>query len=571
MNRSLKRILPILLVLIVLGSVVWYMFVYDRDFTRDMLLKTARYFERNGDRGTAATFYDWAYKHSNNDEAVAIELAQQFRDNGNYTKAEYTLTKAIANGGSVDLYMALSKLYVEQNKLLDAVTMLENIPDENIKAQLDALRPAAPTASPTPGTYNQYKTITISCPSGKLYATTDGSHPSASDGVFSGNTTLVGGENTIRALAVGDNGLVSELQVFYYVVGGVIEEVTFVDPQVDALVRQHLGKDADDPIMSNELWNITSLVLPDGLHSLTDLQHFPYLQILSIQNSNYESLQILSKLTYLKGVSITGCSVTESDLSIIADLPNLTTLVLAQCGLTNISPLSAATKLEMLDLHGNTIQDLMPLQGMKKLHTLNLAQNALTDLTPLSGLSALTTLSVASNSLTTLAPLSTVTTLTALDASTNMLTDLSGVETLSALVGLYVSGNNLTDITAVETLTGLEELNLSDNSITNVSCLGKLNNLTYVNFSSNQVKELPKWSKTAALVTIEASYNKISSVTNLAGLENLNNVILEHNQISKIDALKDCHLLVKVNVYGNKVKNVSALTEMGVIVIYTPK
>ena len=571
MNKSLKRILPILLVLIVLGSVVWYMFVYDRDFTRDMLLKTARYFERHGDQGTAATFYDWAYKHSNNDEAVALELAQQFRNNGNYTKAEYTLTKAIANGGSVELYLALSKLYVEQNKLLDAVTMLENIPDENVKQQIDSLRPAAPTASPTPGTYNQYKTVTISCPSGKLYATTDGSYPSADNGVFSGNTTLAGGENTIRALAVGENGLVSKLQAFYYVVGGVIEEIEFVDPQVDALVRQYLNKDADDPIMSNELWNITSLVLPAGLHSLSDLQYFPYLQVLSIQKSNYESLQILSKLTYLKGVSVIGCSVTESDLSAIAGLPNLTTLVLAECGLTNITPLSTATKLEMLDLHGNTIQDLTPLQGMEKLHTLNLAQNALSDLTPIAGLPALATLSVAGNSLTTLAPLSTVTTLTALDASTNMLTDLSGVETLTALIGLYAFDNDLTNISAVETLTGLQELNVSNNSLTNITCLGKLTNLLYLNFNNNQVKDLPKWPTDAALVTIEGSYNKITSVNNLSGLENLNNVILEHNQLTKIDALKDCHLLVKVNVFGNKVKNVSVLTDMGVIVIRNPQ
>ena len=570
MNKSLKRILPILLTIVVLGSVVWYMFVYDRDFTRDMLLKTARFFERNGTQSTASMFYDWAYKHSNNDEAVAIELAQQFKANGNYTKAEYTLSNAISDGGSVDLYIALCKTYVEQNKLLDAVTMLENIADPELKEQIDAMRPAAPTASPTPGFYNQYKTITISCATGTLYATTDGSYPSASNGVFSGSYTLVGGENTIRALAVGSNGLVSELAMFSYTVGGVIEEVSFAEPSIDALVRQYLSKDADDPIMTNELWNITMLTLPDGLTTLSDLKFFPYLQILSVQNSTYEDLNILSELAYLKGVSITGCAVTATDLSTIASLPDLTALVLTGCGISNIDPLSAATKLEALDLHGNTINDISALSGMASLHTLNLAQNALTDLSALSTLPALQTLSVAGNSLSTLAPLSTVTTLTALDASTNTITDLTGLENMASLSILHVSQNALTDISALEQLTQLTELNVSNNSITDISMLGNLDKLVTLDFSYNKVTTLPKWSDEAALITIEGSYNQITSVSNLKNLYNLNQVILQYNQIKNVDDLASCLNLFKVNVFGNKVKDATALTKLGIIVVYVP-
>ena len=37
MKSSLKRILPILLAILVLLSAVWYLFVYDRAFTRDLL------------------------------------------------------------------------------------------------------------------------------------------------------------------------------------------------------------------------------------------------------------------------------------------------------------------------------------------------------------------------------------------------------------------------------------------------------------------------------------------------------------------------------------------------------
>lgn len=571
MNKSLKRILPILLVLVVLGSIVWYMFVYDRDFTRDVLLSTARYFERNGNNSAASTFYDWAYRHANNSDSVAIELAQQFKNHGNYTKAEATLSNAISDGGSIELYIALCKTYVEQNKLLDAVTMLENISDAQVKAQIEALRPAEATVSLAPGTYNQYKTVTISCESGSLYVTTDGSHPSASNGVFPGSLTLVGGENHIRALVVGENGLVSHLAHFQYVVGSVVEEITFKESAVDALVRQYLGKAPEDPIMSNELWGIKTLTLPAELQTLEDLQHFPYLEILSVQNSGTNGLENISKLTYLKGVSINGCAVTYDELSAIAALPELTTLVLANCGLTNIAPLSAAVKLEALDLHGNTISDIAPLTTMRSLHTLNLAQNALSVLTDLSLLSELTTLSVAGNSVTSLAPLITLNKLTALDVSNNQLTNLSGVENMTALVGLYVTDNALTDISALAQLPALEELNISGNNLKDISKLGSIRTLVYLDFSRNQVTTLPKWDKDAALVKLEGSNNKISSLSNLSGLTNLNEVVLQNNQIKKLDPLADCLRLIKVNVFGNPVKSVTVLTKLSIAVIWNGK
>ena len=156
MNHSLKKLFPILLALLIIASLAWYCFVYDRDFTRDMLLQQARHQSTKGNPQVASWFYDLAYEHSGQDENVAIELANQFKADGNYTKAEYTLSNAIADGGTADLYIALCKTYVEQDKLLDAVNMLDNIADPAIKAEIEAMRPAAPVSDPVPGFYSQY-------------------------------------------------------------------------------------------------------------------------------------------------------------------------------------------------------------------------------------------------------------------------------------------------------------------------------------------------------------------------------------------------------------------------------
>ena len=96
MKRTFKRFLPILLAIVTMCSIFWYLFIYDRGFTQDMLLSGARFFDCKGNHSFAAWMYDQAYKQSKGNAAVAIELSDRFKDIGNYTKAENALTAAIA-------------------------------------------------------------------------------------------------------------------------------------------------------------------------------------------------------------------------------------------------------------------------------------------------------------------------------------------------------------------------------------------------------------------------------------------------------------------------------------------
>ena len=144
MKKTVKFLVSLMLGLLILSSIVWYLFIYDRAFTRDTLLNQARYQDINGNSRLSSFFYDAAYKFSGLDENVAIELANQYRDDGNYTKAEFTLTHAISSNPSVEGYTALCATYTEQDKLLDAVNLLDNLRNKELKAQLDGLRPSAP-------------------------------------------------------------------------------------------------------------------------------------------------------------------------------------------------------------------------------------------------------------------------------------------------------------------------------------------------------------------------------------------------------------------------------------------
>ena len=68
----------------------------------------------------------------------------------------------------------MSKVYVEQDKLLDAVQLLGNISDPAIAREIEALRPAAPTADEEPGVVRQYIDVHLSSNADTVYYTTDG-------------------------------------------------------------------------------------------------------------------------------------------------------------------------------------------------------------------------------------------------------------------------------------------------------------------------------------------------------------------------------------------------------------
>lgn len=549
----------------------WYLFVYDRPFTRDMLLSFARYGESHGKHTVATWFYNLAYSQAGDNDAVAIELAEQYKSSGNYTKAEYTLSKAIADGGSLELYIALSKTYVEQDKLLDAVTMLDGITNEEIKQQLEELRPKAPVALPDPGFYSQYISVTINGDSGTIYASADGQYPSVESDTYTEPITLSDGENTIYALAIADNGLVSPVSIFGYTVGGVVELMDFADAAIEAEVRTILNVSDTAELYTNDLWTIRSFVVPADAKDYSDMRHMSFLETLTVENGVSDQLHNFSSLANLTELKISGTAVSQEDLKSIAALPLLKNLTLQNCSLSGIAPLENAKELIKLDLNNNTIRSVQALSAMKNLQELNLQHNAVTDLSALSGNTGITKLDVSYNSIGSLAPVCSLAGLTWLDASTNALTELGPINELSALTYLSLKSNQLTDISALASCTALTELNIASNALTDITSLSTLTSMLYFDFSHNQVESIPAFPKKCELVTIDGSNNKISSLDALKGLTNLNNVHMDYNtEISSIKPLASCPMLIEVNVYATKVKDVTALTNQSVIVNYNP-
>lgn len=549
MKHALRILIPLVVVVAVLAGAAWYFLSYRPDLARQFYVSRAESAASQGRYGRAVDYYSRAWDLNPDDPDLAIALAEAYKQDGNYTKAEYTLVSAITNlPDCLDLYLALSRTYVEQNKLLDADQMLTRTSNEAVRAQLEELRPDPPVIQPESGSYTEYISVTLAYTGGEAYLATDGDYPSMETDAYTEPVPLEAGETTVVAIVVSDDGLVSQAVTAGYTIGGIVEEVTFTDSAVETAVRTILSKAEGEPVMTDEMWALTTLELGSDVLDLSDLSICHGLTSLTLTGAYGVDLSVLASLTSLESLSLSNCSVSTSGLEAIASLPNLTSLHLTGCALADISPLSAATGLETLDLSDNVLTDVSALSALPSLVDVDLSGNTIGSISSLAAAAGLQRLDVSDNQVVSLTPLSNKSSLTELIASNNQIADVSPLGTCPALTTVDISHNAVTDVSALAGLTALVELRADYNSLT----------------------ALPDFSAAQALARLSVSNNTISDVSGLSGLPVLNYVNLDYNQVSDLSPLLTCSALVQVDVFSNPVTDVSQLQEHGVIVNYDP-
>ena len=552
MKRVLKIVIPLVVVLALLGTAAWFFLSFRADLTAGFLRGQAAKMVERERYSRAVTYYNWAWQLDPENQEIPLALAEAYAGSGNYTKAEYTLVRAIsARPQDVDLYVALCQVYVAQDKLLDAVQMLDRTSDAEVKAALDELRPAAPVLSPENGYYTEYIEVTADGGGNAVYLSIDGDYPSMEDDAYTGPVTLPGGETMVMAVAVDENQMVSQAVQNGYTIGGVVEPVTLNDPAIDAAVREQLGMTAGETLMTDDLWSIAELTLPDTVADLADLSHFTGLTTLTIQNVSGLDFSVLSQLTSLQTLDLSGCTISTGSLDAIAGLTGLRVLRLNNCALTDINALSQLTALTELQLANNSLTDIGVTSLMLDLETVTLTNNPVTSIAGLSACTKLKSLDISGCSVTSIASLSGKTALETLLAGNNQIADLSPLEGCTALAVLEVPYNLVSDI----------------------SVLAQLPALTRFVGNNNQITAVPDFDEeTSKLQYIQLDYNEVTDLAGLQGIDSLNYVYADYNQVETILPLKNNINLIQVNVWDNPIpeEEVKSLQENSIIVNYNP-
>lgn len=144
------------------------------------------------------------------------------------------------------------------------------------------------------------------------------------------------------------------------------------------------------------------------------------------------------------------------DVSPLAALTQLQTLMLKQDNISDISSLGTLVNLETFDVAGNQIDDVSVIQGMTKLKNLNVSSNELQNVEVLKDLEGLESIDISDNQIKALPDMSRLTRVTSFCAADNQLTDVEPLKDLTRLVKLDLSGNS--GIQNVKALAGLIHL-----------------------------------------------------------------------------------------------------------------
>lgn len=453
---------------------------------------------------------------------LRMKVCNLYIDGDNLSRAEYILYKGLTDmGPDAAVYTKLSYVYSLQDKLYDAVTLLDNINSPGVSSEIQAARPTLPAVSPAPGGYTELQTLTIQpAPGTTVYYSLQGDVPSMKTGQYTEPVELPPGSTTVRLAAVDENGLVSRWMTVEYSLENIVMPVRFADPAAEAVLRALLDK-PDGYLYTDDFWDVEEITVPEPADytTLADFALCTGLKSLSLVGTHSGcDLTGLSSLTTLESLSLREMGITTLDLPALSPLTGLTTLDLSKNSIGDISALSALENLRKLDLSFNSLLDVSPLSALTALTRLDLSQNAVSDLTPLGTLTALETLALDENRIQMLTGLSSLRNLIELSVSNNKaLLSVADAFALPALQKFTAAGCGLEELPPPEdvSLPSLTFLDLSDNLLTSLEALRGFPGLETLHIENNAVVSLSPLTESLMLQDIYAAGNGITGTGNL--------------------------------------------------------
>ena len=313
------------------------------------------------------------------------------------------------------------------------------------------------------------------------------------------------------------------------------------------------------------------------------------------------------------------------DLTGLEAAENLTSLVLRDNHIEDITPITGLARLRRLDLSGNRIRDLKKLDSEGLLATITMTnrikeiriESSSPRLTPLQNnalkvelltihkkrLNApwkLEELRVANNRLQGLSGIGNFSALRMLDASNNGLLDLEGISKLKNLEVLHLQGNQLGSaepyedqnknksfdsnepfsdssgngkrdhdpFSELQGLPRLKELYLFENRITELSSMSNLPSLEIFLLGANELKTANDFKDFTSLRRLVLSDNHLSDVRGLFDMTNLEYLYLTENRLGDLRALRKLTSLRELHLQHNHftdIQPVANLVELRVL------
>jgi internalin A len=306
-------------------------------------------------------------------------------------------------------------------------------------------------------------------------------------------------------------------------------QVEFVDPNLEAAVRQTLGK----PV---------GTITPSDMATIT---------LLEVGWANITNLTGLEWATNVKTIYLPGNSLT--DVTPLQGLSSLSALSLEWNELVSVPPLTNAA-LTFLDLLGNPVTNIDNLAGLSNLASINFEACSIHDAAPLRFCPRLQVLSLYKNKITDISVLSTLTNLGSLDLGANLnLGTLAGAPELPALTNVSVDVCSLTNLAGIENWPSLQTVDISQNSLTNCSALAACTNLQSLSAWGNPLGTTAALGNLPVLKTLTVDRASLSNLCCLGALPGLQSVSAANNKLQTLTGLESPTNLANLILDGNPI------------------
>ncbi|MBQ6823785.1 MAG: leucine-rich repeat domain-containing protein [Clostridia bacterium] len=492
------------------------------------------------DYGKAAAKYATALSLKKNREAIYLGYGRALIGLEDSEGAIAVLEKGIDRfGGAEELYLCKVQAMVADGAIGDAVDFLANIDNSYINKSIQAARPGDLTYSPSMGKYSRAQKVTLTQRPGEtIYYTLNGTDPTMNSAIYKEPIT-VSTTSTLTAIAVSEDGLVSPRLRLEYEINNAHEAIQFTDDKIEQMVRISLGRPSGS-IYAAQLLSVTDLVSTDAegsIRSLKDLEYMPSLRSLWITDELLiEDYAPLAGLSELKILCLSGCALSDRDLTHLSGLTELTELTLNNNRLTTLQPLRKLTALEFLNVSDNELSSTDTLAEFSSLKWLYLAQNSILNLDGISTLTELQGLNVSGNYISDLSPLTGLTKLTELHLRGNAPKNLKKLSTLPALAYVDVSGCDLASLSVFNDYKALSCLYAADNRIASLSTFKGA--LTELSVSGNPLVDISPLSSQGKLKILEAANTQITDISCLSTMNELTYLDISGTPVTDATCLK---------------------------------
>ncbi len=417
------------------------------------------------------------------------------------------------------------------------------------------------------------------------------------------------------------------------------DPLAFADAGFEGLLRKTLNR-ASGAIIAADLADIDALTVAgdtmtftvDGLapHAAVkqgpvavwdDLEHFPSLRALVLQDQPAPDLSPLASLSALTDLTVAGCNI--QDVTPLGALTNLTSLALPRNAiaalpampgasplpvslaaldltdnaLTYVTALAPLTNLRALALDRNRIEDIAPLDTLVNLKSLTLSGNNAANIGAVASMPALTTLDLTGNPVADWTPAAHIQTAIGRPAEYNPAVfqdatferllrealgrpegflspaDLSGIQAMTiagdtltltlATPDTYAPGEmgSITTLADLALFPALTDLYIQDQHVPDLAPLAALTELNYLSLNHCGVADL---APLAELMNLRYLYLYDNAVSDLAPLVNLPLawLALSRNAIADIRPLGEIKELQQLWLTGNRIDNLSPLANL---------